>query len=124
MDATSCVTVVEVTYAPGGSSPLTSSLPGDRYVLEGAYRTQVKGGPKRSTGRRELYEEPNGVHLISATPVTRASPVHRLLHMHQEAPLSIDVPEGQAARVDPRVMIQPTALLYSRHQHSMVCSLK
>src|SRR5215469_1150523 len=62
------VTVVEVTYGPGESSPPHShpcAVVG--FVLEGALRTQVKGEAEAIYRPGEtFYEAPNGVHQISA----------------------------------------------------------
>jgi len=62
------VSVVEVTYGPGGSSPPHShpcAVIG--YVIEGALRTQVQGGPEALLKAGEsFYEAPNAVHRISA----------------------------------------------------------
>jgi quercetin dioxygenase-like cupin family protein len=62
------VTVVEVAYAPGGSSkPHSHPCPVIGYVAEGAIRFQVKGEPETIYKAGEsFYEAPNGVHQISA----------------------------------------------------------
>ena len=95
------VTVVEVTYGPGGSSPPHSHpCPVIGYVVEGAYRTQVKGEPEAIYRAGEsFYEEPNGVHLISANASDK-EPVRFIacFTCDQEAPLSVDVPETEGAR--------------------------
>jgi quercetin dioxygenase-like cupin family protein len=92
------VTVVEVTYPPGGSSPPhRHPCPVIGYVLEGAYRTQVKGGPESILRAGDtFYEEPNGIHLISAN-ASDTEPVRFLATFtcDQEAPLSVAVPESQ-----------------------------
>ena len=62
------VKLVEVTYPPGGfSRPHTHPFPVIVYVIAGALRVQVKGGPETvyKTGE-SFYEAPNGVHLVSA----------------------------------------------------------
>ena len=91
------VTMVEVTYPPGGSSPPHSHpCPVIGYVLEGAYRTQVKGGPESIFRAGDtFYEEPNGIHLISAN-ASDTEPVRFLATFtcDREAPLSIAVPES------------------------------
>jgi quercetin dioxygenase-like cupin family protein len=95
------VTVVEVTYGPGGSSPAHSHpCPVIGYVVEGAYRTQVKGGPEAVYRAGEsFYEEPNGVHLISANASDKESVRFTATFLcDQEAPLSTDVPEIEGAR--------------------------
>ena len=62
------VQLVEVTYAPGGSSPTHSHpCPVIGYVVQGALRTQVKGEAETVDRAGEsFYEAPNGVHQISA----------------------------------------------------------
>src|SRR5258706_7731111 len=57
------VTVVEVAYGPGGSSPPHSHpCPVIGYVVEGALRMQVKGEPEAIYKAGEsFYEAPNGV---------------------------------------------------------------
>ena len=88
------VTVVEVTYGPGGSSPPHSHpCPVIGYVVEGAYRTQVKGQPEAIYRAGEsFYEEPNGIHLISANASDK-EPVRFIASFtcDQEAPLSVEV---------------------------------
>jgi quercetin dioxygenase-like cupin family protein len=61
-------TLVEVTYAPGSSSPPHSHpCPVVGHVIEGSVRMGVKGQPERTYSAGEsFYEEPNGVHLVSA----------------------------------------------------------
>jgi quercetin dioxygenase-like cupin family protein len=61
-------TVVEVTYAPGASSPAHSHpCPVIGYVASGELRTQVKGTTEVTYKAGEgFYEPPNGIHLISA----------------------------------------------------------
>jgi len=89
------VTVVEVTYGPGGSSPPhRHPCPVIGYVLEGAYRSQVKGGPEAIYRAGESFsEEPNGTHLISANASDK-EPVRFIAYFtcEHDAPLSIDVP--------------------------------
>ena len=93
------VTVVEVTYGPGGSSPPHSHpCPVIGYVVEGAYRTQVKGEPEAIYRAGEsFYEAPNGIHLISANASDK-EPVRFIacFTCDREAPLSVDVPGTQA----------------------------
>jgi len=94
------VTVVEVTYGPGGSSPAHSHpCPVIGYVVEGAYRTQVKGEPEATYRAGEsFYEEPDGIHLISAN-ASDQEPVRFIASFlcDREAPLSVDVPETVSA---------------------------
>ena len=62
------MTVVEVTYAPGGSSaPHSHPCPVIGFVTQGSLRMQVKGEPEHVYKAGEsFYEAPNGVHLVSA----------------------------------------------------------
>jgi quercetin dioxygenase-like cupin family protein len=62
------VTVVEVTYGPGESSPPhTHPCPVIGYVVEGALRTKVKGETEAVYKVGEsFYEAPHGIHAISA----------------------------------------------------------
>ncbi len=62
------VSVVEVTYPPGGSSPPHSHpCPVIGYVIEGTLKTQVKGEAEAIYRAGESsYEAPNGVHQVSA----------------------------------------------------------
>lgn len=62
------VSVVEVAYGPGEySPPHTHPCPVIGYVVAGAIRTQVKGGPEVVYQAGEsFYEAPNGTHLVSA----------------------------------------------------------
>ena len=95
------VTVVEVAYGPGGSSPPhRHPCPVIGYVVEGALRTQVKGEREAIYRAGEsFYEEPDGIHLISANASDR-EPVRFIAYFtcDQETPLSIAVPESDAAR--------------------------
>ncbi len=67
------VTLVEVRYAPGGSSALhRHTCPVIGYVVEGALRTQVRGGPAQVYRAGEsFYEAPNGIHEVSANASDR-----------------------------------------------------
>lgn len=60
--------VVEVTYAPGASSPVHSHpCPVIGYVASGELHTQVKGTREvRHRAGDAFYAPPNGMHLISA----------------------------------------------------------
>jgi len=62
------VTIVEVTYGPGESSPPHSHpCPVLGYVVEGALRTKVKGEAEQIYKAGEsFYEAPNGIHQVSA----------------------------------------------------------
>ena len=88
-------TIVEVTYAPGGASkPHSHPCPVIGYVIEGSYRTQVKGEAEATyTAGQTFYEPPNGVHQVSANAST-TQPVRFLaiFTCDTKAPLSRDVP--------------------------------
>lgn len=60
--------VVEVTYAPGASSPPhTHGCPVVGYIIEGAIRTQSEGGgPATYVAGETFYESPNVTHLVSS----------------------------------------------------------
>jgi quercetin dioxygenase-like cupin family protein len=62
------VSVVEITYEPGGSSPAHSHpCPVIGYVVEGAVRMEVKEEPEAVYKAGEsFFEAPNTVHLVSA----------------------------------------------------------
>jgi quercetin dioxygenase-like cupin family protein len=90
------VTVLEVSYRPGGSSPPHSHpCPVIGYVVEGALRVQVKSqsGATYRAGE-SFYEEPDGVHLVSAN-ASDTEPVRFLAYFacDRDAPLSVAVPE-------------------------------
>ena len=69
------VTAVDVRYGPGGSSaPHRHPCPVVGYIVEGAFRTQVKNGAEATYRAGEsFYEEANGVHLVSANASDRDS---------------------------------------------------
>lgn len=93
-------TVVEVHYGPGESSPPhTHPCPVIGYVIEGSYRTQVKGEPEAIYKAGEgFYEAPGGVHLVSAN-ASEAAPLKFLAYFacDHHASLSSEVPEKQSA---------------------------
>ena len=62
------VSMVEVTYLPGESSPRHAhGCPVIGYVVEGAVRMHVEGESPAVYRRGEtFYEPPGGVHLVSA----------------------------------------------------------
>ena len=68
------VTLVEVTYGPGGrSAPHRHSCPVVGYVLDGTYRSQVRGGAVSVYHQGEsFFEAASGVHEISANASDRA----------------------------------------------------
>ncbi|MCI0355092.1 MAG: cupin domain-containing protein [Acidobacteria bacterium] len=89
------VTVVEVTYRPGGaSSPHRHPCPVFGYVVEGALRTQVQGEPEVIYQVGEsFYEGPNAVHLVSAN-ASQTEPTRFLAYFtcDRDTPLSVAVP--------------------------------
>lgn len=88
------VTVLEVAYAPGGSSPPHSHpCPVIGYVVEGALRIQVQGQAEVTYRAGEsFYEDPNGVHLVSAN-ASDIEPVRFLAYFtcDRDTPLSVTV---------------------------------
>ena len=64
------VTLVEVSYGPGSSSPPhTHPCPVIGYVISGTLRTQVEGEPEATyRAGQTFYEHPNTVHLVSGNP--------------------------------------------------------
>jgi len=88
------VTMVEVSYPPGGASqPHSHPCPVVGYVTEGAIRFQVKGEPERVLKAGDsFYEPPNGVHQVSAnaSPTEPAQLIAYMLCDH-ETPLSLPV---------------------------------
>jgi quercetin dioxygenase-like cupin family protein len=62
------VNVVEVTYGPGeASAPHSHPCPVIAYVAEGEIRSRVEGKPESTYKAGDsFYEEPNGVHAVSA----------------------------------------------------------
>lgn len=93
-------TVVEVTYAPGESDPPHSHpCAVIVYVIEGSYRSQVKGQPEAVYGPGEsFYEAPNGVHQISANASDKL-PVKFLAYFvcDRDTPLTVPAPETKGA---------------------------
>jgi len=92
------VTTVEVTYPPGGSSaPHSHPCPVIGYVLRGAVRMQVKGGPVSIYRPGDsFYEAPNGVHQVSANASTKEPAVFLAYFIcDHEGPLSVKVPQEQ-----------------------------
>jgi quercetin dioxygenase-like cupin family protein len=85
------VQVLEVRFDPGErSKPHTHPCPVIGYVLEGAVRMQVEGGPEKiySVGE-SFYEAPNGIHLLSAN-ASQSAPARFLATFvcDHQAPLS------------------------------------
>jgi quercetin dioxygenase-like cupin family protein len=75
------VTLVEVTYEPGGASlPHSHGCPVVGYVLEGALRSQVEGEPEAIyRAGQSFYEPPNAVHRVSAN-ASRKEPTRFLAY--------------------------------------------
>jgi quercetin dioxygenase-like cupin family protein len=89
------VSLVEVTYAPGGSSPPHSHpCPVVGHVIEGRVRMGVKGEPARTYGVGEsFYEPPDGVHLVSANASSsRPAKFVAFFVCDRDTPLSVGVP--------------------------------
>jgi quercetin dioxygenase-like cupin family protein len=88
-------TVIKVTYGPSESSPPHShpcAVIG--YVIQGAYRTQVKGEAETVyRAGQSFYEAPNGTHMISAN-ASHKSPVNFLVYFvcDQDQPLNLAPP--------------------------------
>lgn len=93
-------TVVEVNYGPGESSPPhTHPCAVIGYVIDGTYRTQVKGEPEAVyKAGQSFYEAPNGIHLVSANESQNA-PLKFIAYFtcDHHAPLSTEVPERGSA---------------------------
>jgi quercetin dioxygenase-like cupin family protein len=92
------VTLVEVTYAPGGASqPHSHSCPVVGYVLEGAVRMRIGDGPEVIyKAGSQFYEEPNAQHLVSAN-VSHDAPARFLavLTCDHDEPLSTPKHDGR-----------------------------
>jgi quercetin dioxygenase-like cupin family protein len=93
-------TVVEVTYAPGESDPPHSHpCAVIVYVMEGSYRSQVKGQAETIYRPGEsFYEAPNDVHQISANASDKL-PVKFLAYFvcDRDTPLTVPAPESKGA---------------------------
>jgi quercetin dioxygenase-like cupin family protein len=94
------VTLVEVTYGPGESSkPHSHPCPVIGYVIEGAFRTQVRGEKEVVyTAGQSFYEAANGAHVVSANASTD-KPVRFLAYFtcDRETPLMLPVPDSARA---------------------------
>ncbi|HXI21359.1 MAG TPA: cupin domain-containing protein, partial [Gemmatimonadales bacterium] len=93
------VTLVEVSYGPGGSSPAQSHpCPVVGYVIAGALRVGVQGQAESTfTAGQAFYEPPHGVHLVSANASDRDS-VRFLAWFtcDRDTALSVPVPDPAA----------------------------
>jgi quercetin dioxygenase-like cupin family protein len=91
------VTVVEVRYGPGESSKAHSHpCPVIGYILEGSFRTQVRGEPESVyTAGQFFYEAANGAHVVSAN-ASKEKPVRFLAYFtcDHDAPLVKPVPDA------------------------------
>jgi quercetin dioxygenase-like cupin family protein len=92
------ITIVEVTYGPGESSP-PHSHPCSviAYVLEGALREKVTGKPETIYQAGEsFYEAPNSMHEISAN-ASQTKPAKFLAYFvcDREVPLSVTSPASK-----------------------------
>jgi len=97
-------TVVEVNYGPGESSPPhTHPCAVIGYIIQGTYRSQVKGEPEAIYKAGEsFYEAPNGVHQVSANASAK-DPLKFLAFFtcDHQAPLSTDVSQNKSAGEKP-----------------------
>jgi len=94
------VSMVEVVYGPGGSSPAHSHpCPLVGHVVEGALRMQVKGEPEAIYRAGEsFYEAPNGVHLVSANESDKETAKFIAVFVcDHDTPLSVGAPEPAPA---------------------------
>jgi quercetin dioxygenase-like cupin family protein len=88
------VTLVEVSYPPGGSSrPHRHPCPVVAYVVDGAVRVQLQGGAERVYRAGEaFYEDPTDIHLISANGSLRSDARFVAFFVcHDGVPLSVPV---------------------------------
>jgi len=88
------VSLIEVTYPPGGASPVHShGCPVLGYVESGALRMRVRGEPERICKAGEsFYEAANGIHEISAN-ASQTEPASFLAYFvcDGDQPLTSDV---------------------------------
>lgn len=92
------ILMLTVQYVPGGASlPHRHDAQVFVYVLEGALRMQVAGGPLVTLGRGEtFYESPSDVHVVSAN-ASKTAPAKLLVFIVKDkgAPVSRDAgPQG------------------------------
>jgi len=87
------ITLVEVTYPPGGASPAHSHpCPVVAYIVSGAIRSQVQGEPEAIYQVGESFFEPaNGVHVISAN-ASRTAPAKFLAYFLCDHEIKLSVP--------------------------------
>ena len=87
------ITVVELQYEPGGSSP-QHRHPGPTfvYVLEGSLLAQVEGRPLTTyTAGQMFYEPPGGIHMVSKN-ASDTRPVKFLAFLISEKGKPLTVP--------------------------------
>jgi quercetin dioxygenase-like cupin family protein len=89
-------TIVEVSYAPGGSSAAHShpcAVLG--YVVSGAVRMQVRGEPEAIYKAGDsFYEAANGVHQVSANAsATESAKLIAVFTCDRKTPLSVPPPD-------------------------------
>ena len=97
LGAGSSLQLVEVAYAPGGSSgPHHHPCPGAVYVVSGAIRTQLAGGAETVyRAGQSFYESPTDVHLISANASTETGARFVAFFVcRDDAPLSVPASAG------------------------------
>ena len=94
------ITVLEVTYAPAAASQAHSHpCPVIGYVIEGAFRTQVRGEKEVVyTAGQSFYEAANGAHVVSAN-ASADKPVRFLAYFtcDRETPLMLPVADSARA---------------------------
>jgi len=99
------ITLVEVTYPPGGASPAHSHpCPVVAYVVLGAIRSQVQDEPEAIYQVGESFFEPaNGVHVISAN-ASRTAPAKFLAYFlcDHETKLSVPLVDGSKGNAQQR----------------------
>ncbi|HSB53829.1 MAG TPA: cupin domain-containing protein [Gemmatimonadales bacterium] len=90
------VQVVEVTYPPGGESePHSHPCAVVGYVADGAFHSQVDGGPDTVyRAGQSFYEAPNAVHRISAN-ASADRPVRFTATFVCDSTAALTVPAGR-----------------------------
>ena len=92
--------VVEVRFAPGESSPPHKhGCAVVVYVVDGAVRMQVRGGPDSTYHRGETFHErPTDIHQVSANAsATDSARITATLLCDHAGPLSVPVTDGHSA---------------------------
>jgi quercetin dioxygenase-like cupin family protein len=90
------ITLVEVSYGPGASSPSHSHpCPVIGYVISGTLRTRVDGEPETTYRAGEsFFEKANSIHMVSGNASTRDS-VTFLAYFVCDHPASLSVPMAE-----------------------------